>query len=91
MIKAVLLYLIVINILTFLLYGIDKLKAKADWWRIKESTLIGMAVIGGAYGALIGMYLFHHKTRKAKFYVTVPMLVLIYTVLLVILMQQMIV
>jgi len=77
-------YLIIVNILAFILYGIDKLKAKIDWWRIKEAVLIGMAAIGGAYGALIGMYLFHHKIRKAKFFVTIPLFVLIYTILLII-------
>ena len=65
-------WLVFINVLAFILYGIDKKKAKDKKWRISEATLITLAVIGGSAGALAGMYIFHHKTRKKKFYITVP-------------------
>ena len=55
-------YLLGVNILTFLVYGIDKSKAKRKAWRISECTLLMLAVIGGSVGALFAMRLFHHKT-----------------------------
>lgn len=61
----------VINIIVFCMYGIDKYKATHKKWRIPEATLIGAAVFG-VLGALAGMYVFHHKTKKPKFYITVP-------------------
>jgi len=57
---------IVINVIVFALYGVDKAKAKAGAWRIPEATLIGAAVFG-ALGAAAGMRIFHHKTQKPKF------------------------
>ena len=55
----------------FFLYGIDKLKAKCHVWRIKESVLLGIAFLGGAVGALLGMLVFRHKTRHWYFRVVV--------------------
>ena len=63
----VLYYLLGVNILTFLVYGIDKSKAKRKAWRISECTLLRLAVIGGSVGALFSMRLFHHKTLHKKF------------------------
>ena len=62
MTEALLYYLIVINIVTFLVYGIDKWKAKQGSWRISEATLLILAVIGGSIGALLGMKVWRHKT-----------------------------
>ena len=59
--------LIVINVITFLVYGIDKWKAKQGSWRISEATLLLLAVIGGSIGALLGMQIWHHKTMHLKF------------------------
>lgn len=70
--KGLLLYLL-INILVCILYGIDKWKAVHHRWRIPESTLMLSAVFG-VFGAFIGMYLFHHKTHKRKFYIGVPVI-----------------
>ena len=61
MTEALLYYLIVINIVTFLVYGIDKGKAKQGSWRISEATLLMLAVIGGTIGALLGMQVWRHK------------------------------
>ena len=66
MANALLYYLIVINILTFAVYGIDKWKAKQGSWRISEATLLMLAVIGGTIGALLGMQVWRHKTKHKK-------------------------
>ncbi len=67
-------YLFVINVITFLLYGLDKQKAKQNRWRIPEKVLLGAATLGGTIGALIGMRMFHHKTQKWKFKAGVPLI-----------------
>jgi uncharacterized membrane protein YsdA (DUF1294 family) len=69
-------YLIGINVLTFLLYSIDKRKAQKGKWRIPEETLIWLAIVGGSIGALIGMYLFRHKTKHRKFTLGIPAIIL---------------
>lgn len=66
-----------VNLSAFILFFIDKRRAIRDRWRISERTLLFMAFCGGSAGALLAMYLFHHKTRKAKFFVTVPLLLLL--------------
>lgn len=70
-------YLAGINILTFLIYCLDKLKAKAHWWRIPEATLLGLAAIGGSVGALVAMYTVRHKTQHKKFKYGVPAILLL--------------
>ena len=70
-------YLIVINIITLFVYGIDKLKAKKNKWRIPESTLLLLAVIGGSIGAWFGMKIWHHKTMHKKFKYGVPLIIAI--------------
>ena len=67
-------YLLGVNILTFLVYGIDKSKAKRKAWRISDCTLLMLAVIGGSVGALFAMRLFHHKTLHKKFRYGVPLI-----------------
>ena len=62
------------NLVTFAAFGIDKWKAVRHRWRIPEATLLGLSLIGGALGGLAGMRLFHHKTRKARFFVGVPVM-----------------
>ena len=66
MTEALLYYLIVINVVTFLVYGIDKWKAKKGSWRISEATLLILAAIGGSIGALLGMKIWHHKTMHKE-------------------------
>ena len=63
-------YLIIINIIAFFAYGIDKRFAIKKKWRISEQTLIGLGFIGGALGAIIGMYVWHHKTKKVLFWLS---------------------
>ena len=77
------LFLLAINVLTFLLYGIDKWKAKRSRWRIPESVLLGMAAVGGSIGAWLGMRVWHHKTQHKKFRYGVPAILVAQIVLLV--------
>lgn len=67
------LYFIVINFLTFLLYGLDKYKAIRQEWRIPERALLLMAFVGGAFGAFSAMRIFRHKTRKERFRLMIPL------------------
>ena len=73
----ILYYLITINIITFFIYGIDKLKAKKGKWRIPESTLLLLAIIGGSIGAWFGIKVWHHKTLHKKFKYGIPLIVII--------------
>ena len=70
----VLVYLAVITVVTFLVYGIDKWKAQHKRWRIPENVLLGLAAIGGSVGAWLGMQVWHHKTQHKKFKYGVPAL-----------------
>ena len=63
-----------LNLLTFIIYGIDKLKAKKAKWRISEATLLLLAVIGGSIGAWLGLQVWHHKTQHKKFYIGIPLI-----------------
>ena len=69
-------YLAIINLVTFIIYGIDKLKARHEKWRVPESTLLWFAVIGGSIGALLGMKVWHHKTLHKKFQYGVPAIII---------------
>lgn len=81
--EELILYWVVINAVTFLIYGLDKQKAKQNRWRIPERVLLGLAVLGGTIGALLGMRMFHHKTKKLKFSVGVPAILVLQIVVLV--------
>lgn len=72
-----LIYLLIINIIAFIMYGIDKWKAHRKQWRISEKMLLFLAVIGGSAGALAGMYIFHHKTLHKTFTIGVPLILVI--------------
>ena len=76
-ILVVLIYLAAMNVVTFFLYGIDKLKAKRSRWRIPEATLLGLAVLGGSVGAWLGMSIWHHKTQHNAFKYGIPLILLI--------------
>ena len=65
--------LLLVNIVAFAAYGIDKRKAQKGKWRIPESTLLLLAFFGGAIGALLGMRVFRHKTKHWKFKILVPL------------------
>ena len=69
--------LFAINAITFVVYGIDKYKAKKAKWRISEATLLMLAVLGGSIGAWMGMRVWHHKTMHRKFKYGIPAILLI--------------
>ena len=82
-------YLFVINAVAFFVYGIDKLKARKGWWRIPESTLLLLAIIGGSIGAWLGMKAWHHKTMHRKFQYGLPVIFLLQLALAVYLCTRM--
>ena len=74
--QILLIYLLVINVVGFLLMGIDKLRAKKQVWRVPEKTLFLIAVIGGSIGTNIGMYAFRHKTKHWYFVIGMPLILI---------------
>lgn len=83
-IQNIIIYVIIINLLTFFVMWLDKRKAKKGKWRIPENTLLVFVLLGGEIGGIAGMYLFHHKTQKMKFVIGFP-LILICEILLIVL------
>ncbi len=75
--EAVIYYLVIINIVTFLVYGIDKWKARKAMWRVREASLLMLAVLGGSIGAWLGMKVWHHKTQHKKFRYGIPAIIII--------------
>lgn len=80
--KYLLLYLCIINALSFLLMLIDKQKAKKNRWRIRERTLLGISALGGSLGGLLGMYLLRHKTLHKRFSIGIPLMLLAHLIIL---------
>ncbi len=78
---AIINYLAVVNVVAFFAFGIDKRRARRARWRISEYTLLMLAVVGGSIGALLGMRLWRHKTRHAKFRYGLPLILLAHTAL----------
>ena len=70
-------YIVIINILEFLLMGYDKYKSIKNKWRIPEKTLFLIACLGGSLGGILGMIFFHHKTKKISFKILFPLFLLI--------------
>ena len=68
------LYLLIVNMVGFVLMGVDKRRARRDQWRISEKTLFLPPLLGGAVGAILGMRVFHHKTRHWYFRYGLPAL-----------------
>lgn len=69
--------LAVLNVATFVVYGVDKRRAIRGEWRVPEATLLALSAAFGALGALLGMYVFHHKTRKPRFAYGVPFMLVV--------------
>lgn len=76
MIQTITIYLLAINLLALLFYGVDKYNATKNHRRISEHSLLLLAIAGGSVGAIFGMRLWHHKTQKKKFYIGVPLILL---------------
>ena len=80
--EAIVIYLAVINIITFIMFGADKARAAKGRWRISEAALILAALLGGSIGALAAMRIFHHKTRHRKFTIGIPVILVLQIVLM---------
>lgn len=80
--EVIIWYLTGINLLAFVMYGLDKQKARKGRWRIPERTLLLLAAAGGSAGAYAGMLIFRHKTRHLKFKIGVPLMLVIHCILL---------
>ena len=74
--KNIIIYLIVINLAAFLAMWLDKRKAKKGAWRIPEQTLLSLVLLGGGIGGIAGMYTFRHKTKKPRFYIGFPVMLI---------------
>ena len=86
--EIVVIYLVVINVVAFVVYGVDKYKAKRGRWRTPEATLLGLAAIGGSIGAWLGMKVWHHKTMHKKFQYGVPLILIAQIALVVFILQS---
>lgn len=75
-------YLIIINIIGLVICYIDKRRAKKHKYRISENSLVLISIMGGCIGLFLGMLLFHHKTKKIKFIIIIPLFIIIWVVLL---------
>jgi len=85
--KIFIIYIAVINIITFAVFGIDKMKAVKDKWRIPEKVLFLLSIIGGSVGAILGMYTFRHKTKKPAFKFGIPAILIVQIVLVYFIMR----
>ncbi len=85
----ILVYLVSINLISFILFGIDKNKAEKKEWRISESSLLAVSFFGGSIGSLIGMVIFKHKLSKKKFYIGIPCILVLTKVVELILFNNM--
>ena len=83
MIKFLVIYYAVINIWTFILFAVDKSRAKRGKWRISEAALLGCCFIGGALGGFLSMQIFRHKTKHLQFTVPVPIFLILHIALFV--------
>lgn len=83
MLKHLIIYLIVINLIAFFAMYLDKRKAKYGKWRIPEQTLLILAIIGGSIGGIAGMYTFRHKTQKLRFSVGFPVILILQIILII--------
>lgn len=81
-IQNIVIYVLVLNLIGFLSMLIDKKKAEKGSWRTPEKTLLVIALLGGSIGSIIGMYTFRHKTKKLKFSIGLPMILILQIVLI---------
>lgn len=82
-----LIYVCLMNLIAFIVCGIDKWKAIHHRWRISEACLLTLSVIGGSLGMILGMYLFRHKTKHPKFYMGVPVILMCQATLVIYLLR----
>ena len=82
-VKNIVIYIIAMNVITFLAMWLDKRKAERGKWRTKEMTLLVLALLGGSIGGIAGMYTFRHKTKKLRFSIGFP-IILVCQILLIV-------
>ena len=70
-------YFLIVNLFSFFLMGVDKFKAYKQRYRISENSLLFVALIGGSIGSYMGMYFFHHKTKHKRFYIGIPIIIIL--------------
>ena len=75
-------YLVVINLVAFLMFGVDKSRARKHQWRVAERSLFLVALVGGSLGAICGMFFFRHKTKHWYFRLGLPLILLVQILLL---------
>ena len=80
--KYILMYFVIINFITFIVFALDKICAIKKKWRYKEISLLGLCLAGGAIGGFLAMYLFRHKTKKKVFVIGVPLIIIIHLVII---------
>jgi uncharacterized membrane protein YsdA (DUF1294 family) len=85
--KYILIYLAIANLVGFCMMGIDKFKAKRHAWRIPEAALFASAIFGGSIGSIIGMYSFRHKTKHMSFVIGMPVILVVQIVAAVLLLR----
>ncbi len=85
--RYLMVYLSIINALSLALMLVDKEKARRKRWRIPERRLLAVAALGGSAGCLLGMYLFRHKTRHPRFFIGVPVMLVVQIVLVLLLLR----
>ena len=83
MLALIIYTLLAFNLITFVIYGIDKLKAKKSKWRISEAALLLLALIGGSVGAWLGLKVWRHKTQHKKFYIGIPVIMVVHFALVI--------
>ena len=76
--QLLLTYLAILNLLAFLMCGLDKWKARRGFWRVPERVLFGLSFLGGGAAFFMGMRLFHHKTRHWSFRILIPLSILLW-------------
>ena len=84
--QYLLIYLLILNAVGFLLMLIDKKKAQLGRWRIRESTLMAVAALGGSIGSLLGMYTVRHKTKHIKFTLGIPLILAVQVIIAVLIL-----
>lgn len=80
--EALLIYLVVINVIAFACFGIDKARAVKHEWRVREATLLTLSLAGGSFGGMLAMHVFRHKTRKPRFRYGLPAMAVVQALLL---------
>lgn len=75
-------YVAVMSLITFAVFGLDKYKAKTDKWRTPEKTLFILAILGGGIGAFLGMQIFRHKTQHKQFVIGIPLIMILQLILI---------